>query len=367
MKRLLQFSACLFALTLSLGSALGQSFDLSLTKVANQGVNGGHFDVRVDINSVGPEFALGASNLVFDYNSTALSNPTLLTAHNFDGGFYGPITVTEPALGRTSVNIELYGPNSGTTVTNAPMPVATIRFTITDDSQFSSMTWRTVSPNGVVVFVEDQATIASANNLGGLDILVPVELTSFEARADGNQVILNWATASETENLGFHVYRSQKALGEYERLTSTAIPGAGNSAEQHVYSYVDESVAPGETYYYKLADVDFNGVITFHGPVSVAVENVPAEYELLQNFPNPFNPRTVIRYQLPEASEVKLLIYNTQGQVVRTLVSGQIPAGNHSIMWNGTADDGARVASGVYIYRLETPAFVFQKKLVLTK
>lgn len=146
------------------------------------------------------------------------------------------------------------------------------------------------------------------------------------------------------------------------------IPGQGNSSEQNNYEFIDKGVEIGTTYFYKLADIDYNGELTMHGPVSVTVSPMPTEFVLEQNFPNPFNPATTINFALPEANEVTLAIYTTTGQLVRTLVRGQVSAGNHSVSWNALDDSGARVASGVYLYTLKTSSGVLQKKkLILMK
>jgi len=100
-----------------------------------------------------------------------------------------------------------------------------------------------------------------------------------------------------------------------------------------------------------------------------------SSYELEQNYPNPFNPSTVISFQLPVVSEVTLEIYNSNGQLVRTLVAGEKPAGRYSVLWDGKNDAGARVASGVYVGVLKAgdpsagsgQGFVARKKLVLMK
>lgn len=96
-------------------------------------------------------------------------------------------------------------------------------------------------------------------------------------------------------------------------------------------------------------------------------EYIVDSFELMQNYPNPFNPSTMINYQLPVSSVVNLAIYNMTGQLVRTLVNGEMPAGSHSVVWNATDDTGARVASGVYLYVIRAGEFVSQKKLVLMK
>ena len=94
---------------------------------------------------------------------------------------------------------------------------------------------------------------------------------------------------------------------------------------------------------------------------------IPEGYALEQNYPNPFNPSTTITFALPEAGEVVLAIYNLRGQLVRTLVFGQLAAGNHSVTWNATDDKGIRVSSGVYLYVLKAGSVTIQKKLLLMK
>jgi len=80
--------------------------------------------------------------------------------------------------------------------------------------------------------------------------------------------------------------------------------------------------------------------------------SLPKEFALHQNHPNPFNPSTVIRYDLPEAARVELKIYNILGQEVRTLVNEAQEAGYKSVEWYGTNNGGMRVGSGLYIYRI---------------
>jgi flagellar hook assembly protein FlgD len=87
----------------------------------------------------------------------------------------------------------------------------------------------------------------------------------------------------------------------------------------------------------------------------------------LHNFPNPFNPVTNIVYSLPEASTLKLNIYNSAGQRVRSLVNEFSPAGVHSVSWNGTNDQDVRVSSGVYFLIIELPSAIYKRKLVLLK
>jgi hypothetical protein len=96
-------------------------------------------------------------------------------------------------------------------------------------------------------------------------------------------------------------------------------------------------------------------------------EGIPTEFALHENYPNPFNPTTTLRFDLPEVSDVTLTIYNMLGQRVRTFNMNDTPAGYHSVRWNATNDYGDPVGAGVYLYQLRANQFVKTRKMVLLK
>jgi hypothetical protein len=110
------------------------------------------------------------------------------------------------------------------------------------------------------------------------------------------------------------------------------------------------------------------GVNDLRGPVSVMIETRPEVYALNDNYPNPFNPETTIKYQLPEAGLVTLEVYNMLGQVVRTLVNEHQTAGRYSVQWDAANDNGQSLSSGMYFYHV-TAGQEFQgtKKMLLLK
>ena len=106
-----------------------------------------------------------------------------------------------------------------------------------------------------------------------------------------------------------------------------------------------------------------NYVNILHNPtVYVKEEIIPRKYVLYQNYPNPFNPSTKINFSVPQASEVNLSVYNILGEKVVTLINGFLESGLHSVIF-----DGRNLASGTYIYRLQTPVFIQTKKMLLVK
>jgi flagellar hook assembly protein FlgD len=98
-----------------------------------------------------------------------------------------------------------------------------------------------------------------------------------------------------------------------------------------------------------------------------APQATPADFNLAQNFPNPFNPSTTIAYALPQESSVRLTIYNIVGQQIRTLVDDAQTAGSYKIQWDARDDSGQQVATGFYIYRLEAGSFSAVHKMTLVK
>ncbi|MCI0596575.1 MAG: T9SS type A sorting domain-containing protein, partial [candidate division Zixibacteria bacterium] len=99
----------------------------------------------------------------------------------------------------------------------------------------------------------------------------------------------------------------------------------------------------------------------------IANLNLPASFELGQNYPNPFNPTTTIQYALPEPAQVELTIFNTLGQVVRTLMDGHQGAGYHQIVWDGKDEAGRSVSTGIYLYQIKAGDLVETKKMQLIK
>ncbi len=103
------------------------------------------------------------------------------------------------------------------------------------------------------------------------------------------------------------------------------------------------------------------------GGVSAAGDVPAGRVVLSQNAPNPFNPRTEIKFSVPTDQDVSLRIYNVEGRLVRTLIQGRQIAGAHSIMWSGQNDQGGMVASGLYFYRLNTDSGTLTRKMTLLK
>ncbi|PJA54891.1 MAG: hypothetical protein CO167_01285, partial [Candidatus Marinimicrobia bacterium CG_4_9_14_3_um_filter_48_9] len=101
--------------------------------------------------------------------------------------------------------------------------------------------------------------------------------------------------------------------------------------------------------------------------VSIDNAQIPDVFALHQNYPNPFNPTTTIRYDLPEATDVTIMVYNMLGQRVATLVNSHQNAGYYSLRWNGQTNNGSQIASGIYLYRIQAGSFTKTMKMMYMK
>lgn len=201
-----------------------------------------------------------------------------------------------------------------------------------------------------------------------------VVLSSFTAKTEGGKVILVWRTEAEIDNVGFAIYRSDTKDGDYTRITF--VPGAEDSETSNDYQFTDEHVQPGHTYYYYLEDVDLAGKRTRSKVVKVTLvppilsKIRPKKNSLLKNYPNPCNPETWIPYNLAEAADVTIQIYDIAGRLIRTLHLGYKPAGFHSskdtaAYWDGRNGTGERVSTGVYFYCLSAGEFFAVRKMII--
>jgi hypothetical protein len=206
-----------------------------------------------------------------------------------------------------------------------------------------------------------------------LDNLIPSAPTSVVAKEGGTPqgqpaVLLNWDESPDADFKYFAVVR-----GTASGFDPTTAPVIGAVTENQ---FTDADVSIGASFFYRIVAFDFNGNRgVFSAEVSLTITAVderptaslPTEFALRQNYPNPFNPSTQIAYDLASPRHVSLKIFNTMGQVVKTLVDSEQPAGRYTITWDGTSEAGTRVASGVYLYIIKAGDFVQSRRLTVLK
>ena len=194
-------------------------------------------------------------------------------------------------------------------------------------------------------------------------VSLPVELMSFLVENSNNGFRLVWNVMDEVKLLGYEV---QKSLNGIDFEAIKFVPAKQNNLEKNQYTFLDENSGP-EYVFYRLRIVDTDGSEELSGMVK-AVGAVPQDFKLANPYPNPFNNGTRIEYQLPKAGEINLSIFNTNGQLIKTLAQQYVSSpGTYNINWDGTNDLGATVSTGLYIIVLRTNEFTQVRKAVFSK
>lgn len=205
---------------------------------------------------------------------------------------------------------------------------------------------------------------------------LPIELSAFNAVITAqNYVKLSWVSESESNLLGYRVYRGESTDQAGSMMITPALITATNTSATAYYSQEDHDVASGSTYYYWLESVGYSNS-KFYGPISVIMSNtgeepqppeIPLVTRLLPNFPNPFNPSTCIAYQLKTPETVKISIYNVRGQIVRSYVKTHTEPGNYLLEFDGFDNQGRAMSSGIYYCVMQTKSVISKNKMIMMK
>jgi len=239
----------------------------------------------------------------------------------------------------------------------------TVRVPTVADSTAAGVVWstfvvstHTTSPS--VWYLSRPDSVYTVDNLAPS---VPTGLSVVYHTNRGNQ--LSWDRCPDDDFQYFKIYRSEDPY---------FIPSSGSLVHATTETSWVDSKHHASKYLYRVSAVDFAGneSASAYQSMATAVEGstTPRVYALYPNVPNPFNPRTSIRYDIPTGGgAVALKIYDLSGTLVRTLVNEWQSAGEKTVNWDGRDGRGKRVASGVYTYRLQAPGFLETKKMVLLK
>lgn len=102
-------------------------------------------------------------------------------------------------------------------------------------------------------------------------------------------------------------------------------------------------------------------------PTSVAAENIPQQYRLLNNYPNPFNPFTTIIFEIPKEEYISLQVFNINGELIKTISQGEFNGGRHEMNWDGKDEYGNQVVSGIYFYKMRAGHFEKVQRMIMLK
>jgi len=241
----------------------------------------------------------------------------------------------------------------------------TLQFDITAQSAGEAST----NPNGWFGHLGGASGHAAGGYLEGGPLLVfghtPLTLEGFTVGDAGDHLALIWSLNLEGETESFRLQRGENA----DPLSSLPLGGPVLEGPGD-YRYDDYTAVPGRDYWYWLAMLDESGGITrYLGPARGRLAGpTPALAAQLTSFPNPFNPKTTLRFALAEPARIELTIYDARGRLLVRLATGELPAGEHSLDWDGRDAAGRALPSGQYFARLlQSGQPAEERKLVLIR
>jgi hypothetical protein len=189
-----------------------------------------------------------------------------------------------------------------------------------------------------------------------------IRLDFFTARARDGGVELSWKATEDPNHAGYNLYRrADDGKAAYEKVNGALIRGSSP------YNWRDEDPAAGNGYQYLLEAVDLKGKTERYGPARVTLPGVKASFSLAACYPNPARESVTIKYGLATAGEARLAVYDLSGRKVATVAEGAAAVGEHDVTWNLTTAAGARVAPGIYVYRLEAGGATAARRMVVAR
>ncbi|GJQ21533.1 MAG: hypothetical protein HBSIN02_18880 [Bacteroidia bacterium] len=307
---------------------------------------------------------LTAQDLATNYNN--LYAPGSSNSVGFDGQFQKFATLSNwqgwtgvnPDPNSVSVSVSFSnssndfhltgGSNGDTQLRGTDALIATVTDDIDGDTRLSN-------PNGPYMGADEGS------------INLPVQMSSFTARASGMTAHLIWRTESELENYGFEIERREMSVSPsaprtLQWMTVGFVQGSGTSSSPREYSFIDETDRPGR-YAYRIKQIDHSGAFTYTSALEVFIGLAPLEFSLGQNYPNPFNPTTSLRFSVAVSGPATLRVYDVLGRQVAELFNTTAEAGRlYQVDFN--AGD---FPSGVYIARLQSSSESQLVRMILTK
>ncbi len=213
----------------------------------------------------------------------------------------------------------------------------------------------------------------------GQEQTLPVTLSSFTASYIDQHAKLSWTTQSESNQLGWNIYRSKNIHpDQHIRINSEPILSENNCSQPTNYIYYDEFLTEeSNEYFYWIESISLTNDSNFFGPISLYIEasqeeestpEFPQEFGLFANYPNPFNPSTSISFQVKKNTHCNLVIFDVKGRKIKTIYSGDVIANKlNTVVWDGKDNNNNDVSSGVYFYQLSGKGVEQTRKMILVK
>ena len=212
---------------------------------------------------------------------------------------------------------------------------------------------------------------AEVTTSGLIDTSLPVELAFFHASTVKGQMVLKWATESETENQGFKIERRKNGSDEWKLIADhtkdPGLEGQGSTSSRTDYIYYDKTAKPGLIYDYRLTDIPYTATYKPNAIVLEEIEYRIGKFALHKNYPNPFNPATTISYELADMADVQIKIMDVTGREVQSWNHQSQEMGYYEMRWAGVDNQGQPVSAGLYLLSVQAGNNFQTRKLLLLK
>jgi len=248
--------------------------------------------------------------------------------------------------------------------------VDSLWLTATDDcgSADTQLVVVTIEANSQPVFNEEgiQAQIPESPQQGD-SIIIDIVITDVNIPSSGK---LTTESNSLSGNTGILIWVDTASIPDDE--TKWSLTDNGDGTAKFIWATDSSTQVGNHTLIFYASDgvdqVSFEAVVGIITSVEVLDGNtLPEDFYLSQNYPNPFNPETEIQFGVPERAHVSLAVYNVLGQKIKSLVDEVLSANRYTTYWDGTDNNGLRVTSGIYFYKLETDQYHETKKMIMIK
>jgi hypothetical protein len=251
------------------------------------------------------------------------------------------ITQNDSLLGQLPFAVDLQFSNLGFSFDNNSEDIILTADVSSTANPNHSLNVNLNNPTDVVAYFKVNP-FSSNFSFGANDITLPVELLTFDVQLINNKAEIKWSTASELNTAYFEISKTVKGI---EKIIAK-VDAAGSSSVQRSYFYCDNEIDIGEETVYKLYSNETNGFREKIAQKSIETANVE-KFELMPNYPNPFNSSTNFIFSIARASYVILKIFDPSGKTVATLVDENLEAGKYEILY-----DASILSSGMYFIRL---------------
>lgn len=200
-----------------------------------------------------------------------------------------------------------------------------------------------------------------------IESTLPVELIYFYAEIYEDSVLLKWGTATEVSNYGFDIERS---TNDFNFQTIGFVEGSGNSNSPKHYTFSDSLVDMTGIVYFRLKQIDFIGsfeysdtvIVDFLSSITLESSNIPTQFSVSDNYPNPFNPATRINFELPFRQSLKINLYDINGKLLEEIASQEFLPGVYQLYL-----DFSSYSSGIYFVGFESQKNIVTKRIAFVK